>query len=187
MLIVGSLLSRKGYVPQRKYHQTKTNKNMSVQRYWLMKSEPDAFSIDDLANSPGQKTHWEGVRNYQARNFMRDEMKVGDKVFFYHSNAKPLAIVGTMEVASEPYPDPSQFDPKSKYFDEKATEETPRWHLVDVKLVQKFKNPILRDEIRDEPELADMMLIQRGSRLSIQPVTAHQWNKVMEMAKAKGN
>jgi len=151
-------------------------------RYWLMKSEPDAFGIDDLEVSKNQTTHWEGVRNYQARNFMRDDMKPGDLIFFYHSNANPLAIVGTMKVASEPYPDPSQFDPNSKYFDEKATEENPRWYLVDVKLVEKFDKPVLRDDIKKEESLSDMLLIKRGSRLSIQPVQEHEWNRVMEMA-----
>lgn len=155
---------------------------MSEKRYWLMKSEPDAFSIDDLASRNNQTTYWEGVRNYQARNFMRDDMKPGDKVLFYHSNAKPLAVVGTMEVASEPYPDPSQFDPDSKYFDEKSTEENPRWILVDVKLIRKFDKPVLRDDIKKEPSLQDMMLVQRGSRLSIQPVTEFQWKKIHEMA-----
>lgn len=155
---------------------------MAEKRYWLMKSEPDEFGIDDLASRENQTTYWEGVRNYQARNFMRDEMKIGDKVFFYHSNAKPLAIVGIMEVASEPYPDPSQFDPNSKYFDEKATEEKPRWFLVDVKLVEKFDNPVLRDDIKKEETLSDMMLIAKGSRLSIQPVTEYQWEKVLKMA-----
>lgn len=155
---------------------------MAEKRYWLMKSEPDEFGIDDLASRENQTTYWEGVRNYQARNFMRDEMKVGDKVFFYHSNAKPLAIVGIMEVASEAYPDPSQFDPNSKYFDEKATEEKPRWFLVDVKLVEKFDKPVLRDDVKKEETLSDMMLIAKGSRLSIQPVTEYQWEKVLEMA-----
>jgi predicted RNA-binding protein with PUA-like domain len=156
---------------------------MSEKRYWLMKSEPDAFSIDDLVNSKNKTTRWEGVRNYQARNFMRDDMKVGDLVFFYHSNANPLAIVGVMEVASEPYPDPTQFDPKSDYFDEKSTEEKPRWFLVDVKLIEKFKNPVLRDAIKNEESLSDMLLIKKGSRLSIQPVQEYEWNKVMELAR----
>lgn len=154
---------------------------MSEKRYWLMKSEPDEFSIDDLASSENQTTRWEGVRNYQARNFMRDDMKLGDKIFFYHSNANPLAIVGIAEVASEPYPDPSQFDTESDYFDPKSTEENPRWILVDVKLVEKFKTPVLRDDIREQPELEDMMLIRKGSRLSIQPVQEYEWKKVMEM------
>lgn len=155
---------------------------MAEKRYWLMKSEPDEFGIDDLMTRENQTTYWEGIRNYQARNFMRDEMKVGDKIFFYHSRANPLAIVGTMEVASEPYPDPSQFDPNSKYFDEKATEEKPRWFLVDVKLIKKFDNPVLRDDIKEREELADMMLIKKGSRLSIQPVTEQEWKVVHEMA-----
>ncbi len=158
---------------------------MAKNKYWLMKSEPDEFSIDDLATRKNQTTYWEGIRNYQARNFMRDDMKVGDRVFFYHSNAKPLAIVGTMEIASEPYPDPSQFDPDSKYFDEKSTEDNPRWVLVDVKLIKKFDKPVLRDDIKNEPTLSDMMLIKKGSRLSIQPVTEHEWKKVHEMAGEK--
>ncbi|TVQ15520.1 MAG: EVE domain-containing protein [Balneolaceae bacterium] len=147
-----------------------------------MKSEPDVFSIDDLASQPDQTTHWEGVRNYQARNFMRDDMKVGDGVLFYHSNANPLAVAGTARVCSEPYPDPSQFDPGSDYFDEKATEENPRWQLVDVQLVRKFDKPVLRDDIKNEPELEDMMLVKKGSRLSIQPVTVAEWEKIHEMA-----
>lgn len=147
-----------------------------------MKSEPDVFSIDDLASQPDQTTHWEGVRNYQARNYMRDEMKTGDGILFYHSNANPLAVAGTARVVSDPYPDPSQFDPASDYFDEKATEENPRWQLVDVQLVKKFEKPVLRDAVKNEPELADMVLIKKGSRLSIQPVTAAEWNKIHEMA-----
>jgi predicted RNA-binding protein with PUA-like domain len=147
-----------------------------------MKSEPDVFSIDDLASQPDQTTHWEGVRNYQARNYMRDEMKTGDGILFYHSNANPLAVAGTARVVSDPYPDPSQFDPASDYFDEKATEENPRWQLVDVQLMRKFEKPVLRDAVKNEPELADMVLIKKGSRLSIQPVTAAEWNKIHEMA-----
>lgn len=152
------------------------------EQFWLMKSEPYEFSIDDLASRKNQTTYWEGIRNYQARNFMRDKMNVGDKIFFYHSRAKPLAIVGTMEVASEPYPDPSQFDPNSKYFDEKATEEKPRWFLVDVKLIKKFERPVTREQVKQEESLQDMMLIKKGARLSIQPVERHEWEKVHEMA-----
>jgi predicted RNA-binding protein with PUA-like domain len=152
------------------------------EQFWLMKSEPYEFSIDDLAVRKNQTTYWEGIRNYQARNFMRDKMNIGDRIFFYHSRAKPLAIVGTMEVASEPYPDPSQFDPKSKYFDEKATEEKPRWFLVDVKLIKKFDRPVTRDEIKEEESLQDMMVIKKGARLSIQPVQLHEWEKIHEMA-----
>lgn len=155
---------------------------MSKRRYWLMKSEPDAFGIEDLINSKNHTTHWEGVRNYQARNFMRDEMKPGDGVLFYHSNAKPLAIVGTMNVSSEPYPDPSQFNPDSNYFDEKSTEESPRWQLVDVTFTQKFEPPVLRDSLRDVNGLEDLMLLQRGSRLSIQPVTDQEWKIIHKLA-----
>lgn len=155
---------------------------MSKRRYWLMKSEPDAFGIEDLIKSKNHTTHWEGVRNYQARNFMRDEMKPGDGVLFYHSNAKPLAIVGTMNVSSEPYPDPSQFNPDSKYFDEKSTEESPRWQLVDVTFTQKFEPPVLRDSLRDVNGLEDLMLLQRGSRLSIQPVTDQEWKIIHKLA-----
>lgn len=147
-----------------------------------MKSEPDEFSIDDLQQRPNQTTWWEGIRNYQARNFMRDEMKINDGVFFYHSRTDPLAIVGTMNVASEPYPDPSQFDLKSKYFDPKSSEENPRWILVDVALTQKFSNPVTRDVVRKTPGLEDMMLIKKGSRLSIQPVGEKEWQIVHELA-----
>ena len=158
---------------------------MSNRQYWLMKSEPDAFSIEDLINSDNQTTRWEGVRNYQARNFMRDDMKVGDGVLFYHSNAKPLAIVGTMNVSSKPYPDPIQFDPNSDYFDPKSTEENPRWILVDVTFIQKFEPPVLRETLQSVDELKDMMLLQRGSRLSIQPPTKFEWDKVHELAGVK--
>ena len=153
---------------------------MSATNYWLMKSEPDAYSIDDLQRD--QVEPWDGIRNYQARNFMRDDMKIGDKVFFYHSNAKPIAIVGTMEIASEPYPDPTQFDPKSKYFDEKSKESDPRWQLVDVKFIEKFSEPVTREAMKVVPELEEMLIFKR-SRLSITPVTEAEWNKIMEMAK----
>jgi predicted RNA-binding protein with PUA-like domain len=155
---------------------------MSNRRFWLMKSEPDAFGIDDLIDSENQTTKWEGVRNYQARNFMRDDMKIGDGVLFYHSNAKPLAIVGAMNVSSEPYPDPIQFDPKSDYFDPKSTEDNPRWILVDVTFAQKFDPPVLRETLQLVDDLKDMMLLQRGSRLSIQPLTKFEWEKIHELA-----
>lgn len=158
---------------------------MSNRRFWLMKSEPHAFGIDDLIDSENQTTRWEGVRNYQARNFMRDDMKVGDGVLFYHSNAKPLAIVGAMNVSSEPYPDPIQFDPKSDYFDPKSTQENPRWILVDVTFTQKFEPPVLRETLQSVDDLKDMMLLQRGSRLSIQPLTAFEWEKIHKLAGVK--
>lgn len=155
---------------------------MSERRFWLMKTEPDEFSIDDLKARDNQTTWWEGIRNYQARNFMRDEMKINDGVLFYHSRTNPLAIVGTMNVASKPYPDPSQFDPKSKYFDPKSSADNPRWILVDVQLTQKFSNPVTRDMVKTTPGLEEMMLIKKGSRLSIQPVQQKEWEIIHELA-----
>ncbi len=151
-------------------------------RYWLMKSEPDEFSIDDLISRKKGTTYWEGIRNYQARNFMRDEMQIGDGVLFYHSRTRPLAVVGTMNVAGEPYPDPSQFDPKSKYFDPKSTKDNPRWILVDVQFTSRFNPPVTRDRIRETPGLEDMMLLKKGSRLSIQPVAEQEWKIIHELA-----
>ncbi len=151
-------------------------------RYWLMKSEPGDYSIDDLKRD--QVEPWDGIRNYAARNYMRDEMKIGDKIFFYHSNANPIAIVGTMEVASEPYPDPTQFDPDSKYFDPKSKESDPTWQLVDVKFIQKFENPVTREAMKKEPALQDMELF-RLARHSITPVRESEWKKIHEMAGAE--
>lgn len=147
-----------------------------------MKSEPSDYSIDDLKEDG--VTPWDGVRNYAARNNMRDEMNVGDRVLFYHSNVTPPVIVGIMEVASEPYPDALQFDPDSKYFDEKSTESDPRWHLVDVKFVKKFEKPVTRDEMKEVSELDDMELF-RLNRVSITPVREHEYKKILEMAEAK--
>jgi len=143
-------------------------------RYWLMKSEPDEFSIDDLVAAPGQTTPWVGVRNYQARNFMRDQMRVGDQVFFYHSSCPQPGIAGLAEVASTAYPDETQFDPESDYYDPKATPEAPRWFNVDVKLVCKT-NLVPLAELRKYPELAQMRLLQRGNRLSITPIDPAEW------------
>ena len=150
-------------------------------RCWLMKSEPGSYSIDDLARDG--KTHWEGVRNYQARNFMRDGMKVGDGVLFYHSNTQVPGIVGLATVASEAYPDPTQFDPKSDYHDPTATRENPRWLLVDVKFDRKLKRPIALEEIKQQAEALGegFPLIARGNRLSILPVTAAQWKHLLSM------
>ena len=145
--------------------------------YWLMKSEPDDVSIDDLAAAPKQTVPWYGVRNYQARNYMRDQMRVGDGVLFYHSSCPEPGIAGLAEVASTAYPDATQFDPKSKYFDPKATRESPRWMHVDVKLVRKTALlPLAR--MREEPSLASMLVLKRGNRLSITPVTAAEWRAV---------
>ena len=145
--------------------------------YWLMKSEPDEFSIDDLVRAPGKTTPWFGVRNYQARNYMRDAMRVGDGVLFYHSSCEVPGIAGLAEVASAPHPDETQFDPKSPYFDPKATRANPRWMLVDVKLVRKTRLLSL-DELRQRPGLADMVILRRGNRLSVTPVTPSEWKAI---------
>ena len=145
-----------------------------VTRYWLMKSEPNEFSFDDLSKAPGKRTPWVGVRNYQARNFMRDQMNAGDPVFFYHSSCPEPGIAGIAEVASTAYPDETQFDRKSKYFDPAATREVPRWVHVDVRLARK--TPFLSlTELRKHPELAGMRLLQRGNRLSITPIDPREW------------
>jgi predicted RNA-binding protein with PUA-like domain len=152
-------------------------------RYWLMKSEPDVFSIDDLERLG--KTAWEGVRNYTARNSMRDDMKIGDPVIFYHSSAEPAGAAGLARVCSAPYPDPTQFDAKSEYFDPKATREAPRWILVDVEFVEKFPAIVTLAEIKAERALKDMLVVQKGQRLSVQPVEARHFVRVLKMAGAK--
>ncbi|HEY0199697.1 MAG TPA: EVE domain-containing protein [Rhodanobacter sp.] len=148
-------------------------------KYWLMKSEPDAFSIDDLKRKRVEA--WDGVRNYQARNFMRDGMRPGDKVFFYHSNCAEPGIAGLAEVASDSYPDPSQFDPKSHYFDPKSSRENPRWMLVDVKFVKKLKRVITLDELKGHDALEDMQLLRKGNRLSVMPVGAAEWRYILAL------
>lgn len=143
--------------------------------YWLFKSEPDAFSIDDLKAMKGKRDHWDGIRNYQARNLMRDEIKKGDLGFFYHSSCKVPGIVGTVEVVKEAYPDHTAWDPESSYFDPKSSPDNPRWVMVDVKFVQKFDRTLALQELREIRKLKDMVLLQKGSRLSIQPVSRQQW------------
>ena len=147
--------------------------------YWLMKSEPEAFSIDDLQAMPEQTEHWDGVRNYQARNMMRDDMKVGDMVFFYHSNCKEPGIVGTMQVVREGYPDFTAFDPESKYFDEKSDPTNPRWVMVDIKFVRTMKRLISLSELKQYDELDGMQLLRRGNRLSITPLSEEQWTFIL--------
>jgi len=150
-------------------------------RYWLMKSEPDTFSIDDL-ESVGTEP-WTGVRNYQARNFMRNAMTVGDGILFYHSNCSPPGIVGTATVATAAYPDPTQFDPKSDYHDPKATQEEPRWHMVDVGFERKLKRTITLEEIKRHADVLgeDFALIRRGNRLSVLPVSAKQYHYLLSL------
>jgi predicted RNA-binding protein with PUA-like domain len=149
-------------------------------KHWLMKSEPDVYSIDDLARDGREK--WDSIRNYQARNMMRDDMRIGDEIFFYHSSCAEPAIVGISRVCSKPYPDPTQFDRKSKYYDPKSTQDEPRWILVDVEFVRKFKHPIPLTEIKSHTELADMILTRRGNRLSIMPVEQQHWDFILNLA-----
>jgi predicted RNA-binding protein with PUA-like domain len=144
-----------------------------------MKSEPDAYSIDDLERDG--RDMWDGIRNYQARNMMRDDMKIGDEVFFYHSNCKEPGVVGIAKVVSEPYPDPTQFDKKSKYFDAKSNKDNPRWCLVDVAFVRKLKRNVTLSEIKAQKSLADMILTRKGNRLSIMPVDKKHWNKILSL------
>lgn len=147
--------------------------------YWLMKSEPDVFGIDHLRKRPKQTEHWDGVRNYQARNMLRDQMRVGDRVFFYHSNCAEPGIVGIARIVRAGYPDHTALDPESKYHDPKSTPENPRWYMVDVKFERKLARTITLDELKRCPELADMPLVRRGNRLSIVPVTAAQWEFIL--------
>ncbi len=149
-------------------------------RYWLMKSEPSDVSIDDLAKMPKKTVAWYGVRNYQARNFMRDQMKVGDQVLFYHSNCEEPGIAGLASVSKLAYPDETQFDPKNKYFDPKATRDNPRWFNVDVKFVKKTRLLSIK-EMREHPELAHMRTLQKGNRLSITPVDPKEWNFILSL------
>ena len=150
-------------------------------RYWLMKSEPDEVSFDDVLNAPDKTVAWFGVRNYQARNFMRDQMQPGDGVLFYHSSCAVPGVAGIARVAGTPYPDASQFDSNSHYFDPKATRENPRWISVDVQAVAQGRYLPLT-ELRGISELEEMVLLQKGSRLSVSPVTPGQWKKILELA-----
>ncbi|QQR81778.1 MAG: EVE domain-containing protein [Deltaproteobacteria bacterium] len=149
--------------------------------YWLMKSEPTTYSIDDLKHD--KKTSWEGVRNYQARNFMRDQMKVGDLVLFYHSNAEPPGVVGIAKVCKLAHPDRAAWDPQSKYFDEKASPKNPIWMMVDIEFVEKFSHFVSLEELKKTKGLESMMVLQKGSRLSVQPVSQEHFEKVTKLGK----
>ena len=150
--------------------------------YWLIKSEPDDFSIDDLKNAQGKTTHWDGVRNYQARNFMRDGMSKGDQVFYYHSNCKEPGIVGLAEIVSSAYPDHTAFDPGEKHFDPKSDPQNPRWLMVDVLYKRKTKRLIPLSEIKQYPDQLDgFALIRRGNRLSVMPVSKEHWNFILSL------
>lgn len=149
-------------------------------RYWLMKSEPSNFSIDDLEKAPKQQTSWDGVRNYQARNFMRHDMKIGDLVFFYHSNCTPPGIVGIAKIISEAYPDHTAFDPNSEHPDLSSTSDNPRWFMLDIQFVKKFKSIISLQELKSHHELSQMRLLQKGNRLSILPIQEEEWNFILQ-------
>jgi predicted RNA-binding protein with PUA-like domain len=149
--------------------------------YWLMKSEPNVFSIDDLQNMVEQTEHWDGVRNYQARNMMRDEMKIGDQAFFYHSSCELPGIVGIMEVVREGYPDHSAFDPQNKYFDPKSDPANPRWMMVDIKYIRHTRRTLSLAELKEHAVLANMPLVRKGNRLSIMPVSATDWFYILSL------
>jgi len=151
-------------------------------KYWLMKTEPDVFSIFDLEQRPGQREFWDGVRNYQARNFMKDQMKIGDKILFYHSNSNPSGVAGIAEVVEEAKPDNSALDPKSKYFDPKATKDNPRWFAVTVGKPKKFSHIVALAELRENPILKEMILLKKGQRLSILPVSQKEYEAILLMA-----
>jgi len=153
-------------------------------KYWLMKSEPSVFSIDALARAPRRRSHWDGVRNYQVRNMMRDEMKKGDLAFFYHSSCEVPGIYGIARIVKEAYPDPTAFDPTHDHHDPKSDPANPTWLMVDVELVEKFAAPITLDVLKaNADKLGDMLILRRGNRLSITPVTAAQWQKVTKLAR----
>ena len=152
---------------------------MAEHKYWLFKSEPTAYSFSDLLKEADQTAEWDGVRNYQVRNYMRDEMKVGDVVLFYHSSAKPLAVVGTASIVREAYPDSTAWDPNDKHFDKRSTPDNPVWLMVDIKAEQEFSHPVTLPQIKANPHLQDMLLVRRGMRLSIQPVTWQEWEEVV--------
>ncbi len=155
-------------------------------QYWLMKSEPEAFSIDDLARSPKQTTSWDGVRNYQARNFLR-AMKVGDQVLFYHSNANPPSVVGIAEVVKTAYPDATQFDKRDTHYDPGSDTDQPRWDVVDIRFVRKFTAPLSLDLLRGEVGLKGMELLRKGSRLSVQPVRGAEWDEIIRLVRSQAD
>lgn len=152
-------------------------------QYWLVKSEPEVFSIDDLKAAPDSTTYWDGVRNYQARNYLRDSMQVGDQVLYYHSNAQPPCVVGIARIVRSGYPDFTAFDSQNCHFDPKSTPAKPTWYMVDVQFVEKFSNPLELNKLRAIPELSRMVLLQKGSRLSVQPVTLDEFTTIVNLGR----
>jgi len=157
----------------------------SKQSFWLMKTEPEVFSIDDLAAAKNQTTCWDGVRNYQARNFMRDLMQFGDRVLVYHSNADPSCVVGTATVVTTSYPDPTAWDPNDPHYDPKSDPVNPRWFMVDIQFESKFTDPQSLDMLRTVPELSQMVLLRKGTRLSVQPVSRQEFSTIKKLGRAK--
>lgn len=158
-----------------------------TRRYWLMKSEPTVFSIDDLRRSPNQTSCWDGVRNYQARNYLRDEITVGDGILFYHSSTEPIGVTGEAVVVREGYPDPTAFDAADVHYDPQSNPKHPRWYMVDVKFVRACKTIITPKRLRGISRLKKMVLLRRGSRLSVQPVTAEEWRVIMTLPEWEGS
>ncbi|GGQ35958.1 EVE domain-containing protein [Shewanella litoralis] len=152
-------------------------------KYWLMKSEPDDISIDDLRDSPNKTMSWQGIRNYQARNFIRDEIKVGDYVLFYHSSCKVPGVVGIASVVSQPQLDASAFEPQSRYFDPKSNPDKPRWWQVDIQFTEKLNQSVPLSQLKSDPALQDMVLVTKGARLSVQPVTAEEFTHIVMLGK----
>jgi predicted RNA-binding protein with PUA-like domain len=153
-----------------------------MSKFWLIKSEPSEFSIEDLEKSKNQTAYWDGVRNYQARNFIRDEMKIGDEVLFYHSNNEPNAVVGVCEVVKEAYPDHTQFDPKHVHYDPKTDKKNPPWFMIDIMLTSRLKKPVTLEDIKSNPKLSNMRLVQRGNRLSVMPVIKDEYKEILKMS-----
>jgi len=152
-------------------------------QYWLMKSEPDEFGIDDLESCPDATAHWDGCRNYQVRNMMRDEMKVGDLALFYHSNTKPPGVAGIMEIVREGYPDHTAFDPEDPHYDPKSDPDKPRWYMVDVRFVERFSRYVPISELKKQRDLSAMKILQKGNRLSITPVSKKEWNRIVKLGR----
>ncbi len=163
----------------------KARTSRAPRRYWLMKSEPDVFSIDDLAAAPDGTTLWDGIRNYQARNTLRDDVQKGDLVLYYHSRATPPHVAGVAKVVRGGYPDPTQFDPQAKYHDPGASPDAPRWYCVDIRFERKLARPVSLPELKAEPALAEMVVTQKGSRLSVQPVTEAEYKAVLAMSRRR--
>jgi predicted RNA-binding protein with PUA-like domain len=155
---------------------------MADKRFWLFKSEPTSYSFADLMGEPGRTAEWDGVRNYQVRNLMRDEMKVGDGILFYHSSAKPMAVVGLAHIVGEAYPDTTAFDPSEKHYDPKSDTGNPAWLMVDIQGDRELDRPVTLQEIKNNPRLQDMLVVRKGMRLSIQPVTEEEWQEVVAMS-----